>query len=307
MKDVAKKITKREFSYSTANGVLHPKPVRSRKFLAVFDGYRFAESTLKYAIQLTGKADACLVGLFLDDSLYHSYPISPAIKAYKNPNQKLIALEEKDQEKRDEAVARFTRACEEAGIAFTFHRNKNMALQELKQESIFADLIFINSHETFSPFEENPPTQFIRELLAGAQCPVMVVPDVFKPIDKFTFLYDGAPSSVFAIKMFSYIFNELVVHNPAEVFTVKEKAGGVRVPDTNLVQEFIKWHFPKVKFITARGNPESQIISHLRKQAGNELVILGAYRRSEISRWFKTSMADVLMKELEIPLFIAHN
>jgi hypothetical protein len=45
----------------------------------------------------------------------------------------------------------------------------------------------------------------------------------------------------------------------------------------------------------------------LRYHKGNELVVLGAYRRSQISRWFKTSMADILMKELETPLFIAHN
>lgn len=37
------------------------------------------------------------------------------------------------------------------------------------------------------------------------------------------------------------------------------------------------------------------------------LVVLGAYRRNELSRWFKTSMADTLMKELDTPLFIAHN
>jgi hypothetical protein len=48
-------------------------------------------------------------------------------------------------------------------------------------------------------------------------------------------------------------------------------------------------------------------VGHLRNHKENELVILGAYRRSELSRWFKTSMADTLMKELDTPLFIAHN
>jgi hypothetical protein len=36
-------------------------------------------------------------------------------------------------------------------------------------------------------------------------------------------------------------------------------------------------------------------------------VVLGAYQRSEVSRWFKTSMADILMRELNVPMFIAHN
>jgi hypothetical protein len=34
---------------------------------------------------------------------------------------------------------------------------------------------------------------------------------------------------------------------------------------------------------------EEQVLGHLRYHKGDELVVLGAYRRSEISRWFKTS------------------
>jgi nucleotide-binding universal stress UspA family protein len=73
------------------------------------------------------------------------------------------------------------------------------------------------------------------------------------------------------------------------------------------MRKFIKRHFPKAKYIVEKGRAEEQILGHLRYHKGNELVVLGAYRRSEISRWFKTSMADVLMKELDTPLFIAHN
>lgn len=73
------------------------------------------------------------------------------------------------------------------------------------------------------------------------------------------------------------------------------------------MREFIKRHFPKAKYIVAKGQAEEQILGHLRYHKGNEMVVLGAYRRSEISRWFKTSMADTLMQELDTPLFIAHN
>lgn len=32
-----------------------------------------------------------------------------------------------------------------------------------------------------------------------------------------------------------------------------------------------------------------------------------AYRRRMVSRWFHSSIEDTLMKELNVPLFIAHN
>lgn len=37
------------------------------------------------------------------------------------------------------------------------------------------------------------------------------------------------------------------------------------------------------------------------------LVVVGAYKRGAVSRWLRHSMADVLMKELKVPLYIAHN
>ena len=63
----------------------------------------------------------------------------------------------------------------------------------------------------------------------------------------------------------------------------------------------------KEVFSVAKGDAEEQILGHLRNYKENELVVLGAYRRNELSRWFKVSMADTLMKELNTPLFIAPN
>jgi nucleotide-binding universal stress UspA family protein len=45
----------------------------------------------------------------------------------------------------------------------------------------------------------------------------------------------------------------------------------------------------------------------LRHQDREQLIVLGAYRRSRVSRWLKPSLADGLMKQLGYPLFIAHH
>lgn len=305
MKEIGKKITKKEFNYDVDKRSYKEKKIKTKKFLAVFDGFKFSNSTMNYAIQLTKKSDAFLVGVFLDEFIYRSYNISEIVTSYKD-EQILKQMDTKDKQKRDEAVKQFEKACGQQDIHYSFHRNTGIAIQELKQESIFADLIIINDNETFNRFAEEPPTRFIKELLSDVQCPVLVVPDIFKPIDKITLLYDGGPSSVFAIKMFSYLFGDLY-NTPVEVFTVKDKMTGTHLPSNKLMREFIKQHFPKAKYIVEKGNAEEQILGHLRYHKGNEIVVSGAYRRSEISRWFKTSMADILMKELDTPLFIAHN
>lgn len=278
-----------------------------KKYLAVFDGYKMSKSTLDYAIQLTQAAKAHLVGVFLDEFIYRTYSVARIIKTYEDYDSVIKKLDAKDKVKRDNAAIQFQKGCEKAKITFSIHRDKSIALQELKHESMFADLIIINEYETFTKYKEQLPTRFIKDLLGDVQCPVLVVPNAFKQVDKIVLLYDGGPSSVYAVKMFSYLFGDLQ-DLPIEVYTVKDHfKSSLRLPDNKLMREFIKRHFPKATFTVLKGDAEKQIQSYLRNHKENELVVLGAYRRTELSRWFKTSMADILMKELDTPLFIAHS
>jgi Universal stress protein family. len=73
------------------------------------------------------------------------------------------------------------------------------------------------------------------------------------------------------------------------------------------MKELMKRHFPSARFTVLKGNAEEQIIKHLQKAGDQTLVVLGAYRRGTVSRWFRESMADTLMRGLKLPLFIAHN
>lgn len=278
-----------------------------KKFLAVFDGYKMSKSTIEYSIQLSQKAQAHLVGVFLDEFFYHSYSFYNIISTQKNYQKVFKNLDAKDARKRDEAVQQFQKACEKAKINFSIHRDKKFALLELKHESMFADLVIINEHDTFTRGKEKLPTAFIKDLLIGVQCPVLLVPWNFKPIDKIVLLYDGRPSSLYAIKMFSYLFGT-VDELPVIVYTVNEDdMANLRLPENKLMREFIKRHFPKAEYKIEKGNSEERIVGFMKNSGENELVVLGAYQRSEVSRWFKTSMADILMKELNSPLFIAHS
>lgn len=278
-----------------------------KKFIAVFDGSHISKSTQAYAEELAYTTNAHLVGLFLDDMAYRNYDLPDAKNSSSNLPVEMCNSPEKRKKKREEAIRKFEDSCRKAKINFSVRSNKGVALLDLKHESMFADLMIISEHESFSRYKQKSPTRFIKELLADVQCPVLVVPGAYKPIDKVTLLYDGGPSSLYAVKMFSYLFgdyNEI----PVEVFSVKgTHIDTLRLPDNKLMREFMKRHFPKATYKVVKGNPEEQILGYLRNHKENEMVVLGAYRRSEISRWFKTSMADVLMRELDTPLFIAHH
>ena len=278
-----------------------------KKILAAFDGLKYSESTRDYALEMARNNESHLVGLFLEDMAYHSYKIYDLITdegvVYEAEREK---LDKKDEKIRAVAVANFTKACRKAGVHFSIHKDKNVAIQELLKESIYAELVIIDNQETLTHHPENLPTRFIHDLLPDVECPVMVVPHKYREIDRLVLLFDGEPSSVYAIKMLSYTLPVLKKH-PIEIVTVNSFKQDLHIPDGRLMKEFIKRHFPSATFVTLKGLPETEIVDYLKESHGNPLVALGAYRRGKVSRWFRTSLADVIMKELNLPLFIAHH
>lgn len=275
-----------------------------KKITAAFDGLKFSESTLQYAIDIARDTESLLVGVFLDDFTYHSYKLTDMVGEEGVSAVKVKSLIEKDTETRRKAVLAFEDTCTDAQIKHVVHHDKSIALQELIKETVYSDLLIIGAKETLTHFDEELPTQFIRDLLAEVQCPVLLVPASYQKIESIVLLYDGDPSSVYAAKMLSYMLPELK-SLPTEIVSVKVDQTQNTFPQEHLINEFISCHYPEAKFNLLEGMPEREIIEYLEERQ-NTLVVLGSYRRSMVSRWFKPSMADLIIKKTGLPLFSAH-
>ncbi|THU39576.1 universal stress protein [Niastella caeni] len=278
-----------------------------KKIIAVFDGLKYSESAANYAVYMAKRTGSHLVGVFLDDFTYHSYKVYELVNERGFINEdKQATLDKQDEEMRAEAAGKFSKLCQAAALNYSVHHDRNIAIHELLHESVFADLLVIENKETFTHYEERIPTRFVRDLLSEVQCPVLVVPKRFNHFDKAVLLYDGEPASVYAIKTFCYIFSEFN-DLQVEVFSVKDIKDSLHVPDNRLMKEFMKRHFPQAEFTVVKGDAANEILDQLKGREKNFLVVLGAYNRGMVSRWFKPSMADILMEELNKPLFIAHH
>ncbi|MDX2049072.1 MAG: universal stress protein [Chitinophagaceae bacterium] len=277
-----------------------------QKIAAAFDGLKYSAATRDYALYLAKQTGAHLVGIFMDDPTYTSYKIYELLTKQGLSENRLKKSEAKDKATRNAAADDFEKNCQKEGLKYTIHHDRNIAIQELKHESIYADLLIIDSKETLTHYDEDMPTRFIRDLLGDAQCPVLLVPQKYKPVQKIILLYDGAPSSVHALKMFSYLLPRLK-ELATEVILVNPVNKSLHLPDNKLMKEFLKRHYPDAKLKVMKGTAEDEIVKYLKQQPENTLVIAGAYRRGTVSMWFRESMADVLMKKLKLPLFIAHH
>jgi nucleotide-binding universal stress UspA family protein len=277
-----------------------------KKILAAFDGLKYSQATCDYALYLSRLTRAHLVGVFLDDRTYTGFKIYEAIGKEGVSERRLQELQNVDKERRAKAAVQFRESCARASVDFTLHHDRNVAIHELKHESIYTDLLIIDSRETLTHYTEKLPTRFVRELLIDTQSPVLLVPGKFKTPDRIVLLYDGEPSAVFAIKMFSYLLPQLK-SLPVEVVSVNPVNRSLHLTDNKLMKEFMKRHYPDASFTVLKGLPEEEILRHLESMKGNPLLVLGAYRRGAVSRLFRESMADTLMKNLKLPLFVAHS
>ena len=277
-----------------------------KKILSAFDGLKYSVSTQDYSLDLAHKLKAHVVAVFQDDREYHGYKIYDLITEDGVSEKLKKELDQQDRNRRKASAEKLDAAFKQGKLQFTVHHDKNNALKDLLHESIYADLLVINGSESFKPRNEKAPTSFIRHLLEDVQCPVIVVPSKFKAIEQVVVLYDGQPVSVFALKMFNYIFGENDGSH-VEILSISTGDQSMHTPDSRFIKEYLKRQLPKTKYTVLKGYPDEQIVNHLKEKPAGTLVVLGAYRRGKVSRWFRESMADVLMSELKLPLFIAHN
>lgn len=276
-----------------------------KKIIAAFDGLRFSESTLDYSVYLAKQYNAHIVGVFLQESTRVGYAVYATLVQDTAPGKTIfdeIALA--DKVATEEAISRFEVGCRKAGINYSIHRDKSSAFDELMHETIFADLLLIDAWETFSYIESGLPGWFIKNVLHHVYCPVLVVPKKFNPVQKLVLLYDGSPSSVHAIRMFNYIFPEMNLLE-TKLVSATEDASSLHLPDNKLIKEWMKRHFPVVTYQVLKGYAKD-IVAMLRAEESGILVVAGAYHRSNLSMWFHKSIADLLIKEVKVPLFIAH-
>ena len=108
-------------------------------------------------------------------------------------------------------ILSFKESCINGGVSYSLHRDSGVPVRELIEESRFADVMVVDAETSFNKRYEGTPTEFIRGILRKTECPVIIAPESFKAIDEINFTYNGSSSSVFAIKMFSYLFPEF--HN----------------------------------------------------------------------------------------------
>lgn len=261
------------------------------RILLAMDAGNPDKNTAEFACYLARLTKSKITGVFLE---------SPALTGnYANGGDGQVIAERSPVE----TMKWFSEKCINEETRFDFLTEHGIPAKEMVAESRYADLVVIDAETSFSKIHEGIPSRFVNEFLHKSECPVVIAPERFDGIDEIVVAYDNSASSVFALKQFSYLFPELN-RKKITIIHVSDDGHGMDAEK----EKFIHWlknHYTDMHFLTLKGEPDGSLFSYLLRRK-NVFLVMGAYGRSNISRFLKHSRAELIIKTITQPIFIAH-
>lgn len=277
-----------------------------KNILLAVNAAKIEMSAIDFACYIANLSHSKLTGVFLENiheprlpelRTFHGLPFVETIIADDIPQNR--ELEKSSQNN----IRLFNEACTNRGVSSCARVDGNAPVKEAIAESRFADVIILNAETSFESEPENTPTAFVNEVIAKSECPVILSPLSFEGIDELLFACDGSLSSVFAIKQFTYLFPELE-NKKVTILHVKDESS--YQPEQNQIEGLVKAHYADVSFHVLQGKAKDELFGYLLGKQ-NMFVVMGAFGRSLISDLFRPSTAGLIVKVINLPIFIAHH
>jgi nucleotide-binding universal stress UspA family protein len=271
------------------------------KILLAMDGYKQNTYAIDFACYLAKLTHSRLTGVFLEgdpdgEEAETGWPA--AREAVGELSQGVVI---NDPVLRH--VRQFRESCLVRGMTAKVHRDRGVPVSDILLESRFSDLIVVDPETSFRKVESAFPGQFIRDVLLAAECPVVVSPYQFESLDEVIFAYNGTSSSVFAMKQFTYLFPEF--KQKRAVIVDVRKGEETAIEEQYKMKEWLSSHYQEVDLVLLKGDPSDELFGYLLERE-NAIVVLGAYGRGILSRFLKPSHASLLLRTINLPIFIAH-
>lgn len=277
-----------------------------KKILLAIDAISPDKASIDFACHLASLTQSKIIGVFLENLVADQEPVLRKAFGTTYIDWELNENSPEFKEKREKAelnIAEFGQICERRNVRFCIHRDKGTPAEEILKESRYADLLIVDADTSFKKRYEGVPSGFVREILQEAECPVIIAPGSFYGIDEIIFTYDNSRSAAFAIKQFSYLFPELA-DRKVTVLQVN-KTGLWQDEEKAELREWMQNNYSSIGFEVLKGDEQDKLFEYLFNRP-NAFIVMGAYGRTALSRFFRESTADLIIKTVTRPIFIAH-
>jgi len=276
------------------------------KILLAIDAVNLNMPALDFAGYIGRLTNSKVTGVFLENLVADEKPVLKKAYGTRYLDWEIDESSPQYQDKRqliEKNISLFKEACEKRSVRCNIHRDRGTPAHEIINESRHADLLITDASTSFNKRYEGMPTEFVKDILKEAECPVIVAPQTFDGIDEIIFAYNSSKSAAFAIKQFTYLFPEF---DDRKVIVLQVNNEGVWADhDKYNLREWLQNRYSSIGFEAVKGNAEDKLFDYVFKRK-NAFIVMGAYGRNALSRFLKPSRADLLIKTITQPIFISH-
>ncbi len=271
-----------------------------KKILIAFDDSHFSEGAFEFARRLNEQAPILLTAVFLP----HVDFTSALAYAQGGASLYVPLIEGYDAAEIAVQAKIFEEACTQHHIEFRVHKDhNNFAMEELKKETRFADLLLLGSEKFYNNLGIDHPNEYLRMALHEAECPVILAPEDFHFPASNVLSYDGSEHAAFAIKSFADLFPELCANKTILVHATSRS--NAEIPDIAYIQELAGRHFSDLTIDILHADPKKYFETWL-MNVKDPILVCGSFARSGFSQAFKKSFVNEVICDHRIPVFIAH-
>ena len=203
----------------------------------------------------------------------------------------------------EETLSGFERKCVDRHIPFIVHRDYGLPVEDIMDESRFADFMLIDAGMEPDKDSEHTPTSFVREILRKSECPVILAPEHPGEIHEIIFCYDGTSNAMHAIKQFTCLFPQFK-DKKLVILEVTKEGKEDRQAEKRL-KEWVGNHYTHFQHEIKTGTVRQILFDSVFKKE-NIFIVMGSFGRSAMSIVFRKATAESLIKITTQPVFIAH-
>jgi hypothetical protein len=277
------------------------------KIILAIDAINPEINSIEFACYLADLTHSKIIGVFLENMVAEENPVFTKVHGTLYLNWEIDTPSPAYQEKQmkiGQSISLFKEICKKKSVPYAVRCEGGVPVREMIRETRFADIVIVDAAISFNRNFDGVPAKFVQQLLKEAECPVIIAPRKFQEIEEIIFTYDRSKSSAFAIKQFTYLFPEL--NDKKTIIVNVKKDEGWEAEDKYHFREWLQNHYSSIGFEELQGDTDDRLFDYLFKKE-NEFIIMGAYGRTELSRFFRPSLADLLIKTLTQPIFISHH
>lgn len=263
-----------------------------KKILTAFNAINTPWHVITFVTKFAKQHSSSVHAIFLNtkkEAVNSEYPFpNDLFVTEKNLTDESIAYS--NNKVTDDNIKIFKDECDVAGI--TFSSDKNVSIQQLIDQTANAGLLIVDSK-----------SDFLENLLPHIHCPTLLASASELP-QKVVLMYDESPSAKLAIEMYASLLSEF---RDLPTFLLSINAEKKDNTENELYfKEKLQPNFTNLSFKNLHGNVEHETENFIAELPGHVLVVMGAFGRSALSRFFHQSLANKILDKPSVSLFMAH-